>query len=86
MPSVAASENLSSAYPTASASSWKGTSAPEDAESPVCTLQHRIVSSAERRGQARVAEMNRQVLTNLDRVIASLEAEASQEDGPADAG
>jgi hypothetical protein len=52
----------------------------------VCTLQHRIVSSAERRGQARVAEMNRQVLTNLDRVIASLEAEASQEDGPADAG
>jgi integrase len=47
---------------------------------------HRIVSSAERRGQARVAEMNRQVLTNLDRVIASLEAEASQEDGPADAG
>ncbi len=46
---------------------------------------HRIVSSAERRGQARVAEMNRQVLTNLDRVIASLE-EASQEDGAADAG
>jgi integrase len=47
---------------------------------------HRIVSSAERRGQARVAEMNRQVLTNLDRVIASLEEEASQVDGAADAG
>jgi integrase len=47
---------------------------------------HMIVSSAERRGQARVAEMNRQVLTNLDRVIASLEEEASQEDGAADAG
>ena len=47
---------------------------------------HRIVSSAERRGQARVAEMNRQVLTNLDRVIASLEEEASQDDGADDAG
>ena len=46
---------------------------------------HKIVSAAERRGQARVAEMNRQVLTNLDRVIASLE-EASQEGGPVDAG
>jgi integrase len=47
--------------------------------------QHReqvlkIVSAAERRGQARVAEMNRQVLANLDRVVASLEA------GTADAG
>ncbi|MGC8626531.1 MAG: tyrosine-type recombinase/integrase [Acidimicrobiales bacterium] len=53
--------------------------------------QHReevrkIVLAAERRGQARAAEMNRQVLTNLDRVIASLEKEASQDDGPADAG
>lgn len=53
--------------------------------------QHReqvreIVSAAERRSQARLAEMNRRVLTNLDRVIASLEAEASQEDGHADAG
>jgi integrase len=47
---------------------------------------HRIVSSAERRGQARVAEMNRQLLTNLDRVIASLEEEASQDDGAAGAG
>ena len=47
---------------------------------------HRIVSSAERRGQARVAEMNRQLLTNLDRVIASLEEEASQDDGADDAG
>jgi integrase len=47
---------------------------------------HRIASSAERRGQARVAEMNRQVLTNLDRVIASLEVEASQDDGADDAG
>jgi integrase len=35
----------------------------------------KIVSAAERRGQARLAEMNRQVLTNLDRIIASLEGE-----------
>jgi hypothetical protein len=47
---------------------------------------HEVVSAAERRGQARVAEMNQQVLTNLGRVIAGLEEEASQEDGPADAG
>lgn len=42
--------------------------------------QHReqvvkIVSAAERRDQARVVEMNRQVLSNLDRIIASLEGE-----------
>jgi len=35
----------------------------------------KIVSAAERRGQSRLAEMNRQVLTNLDRIIASLEGE-----------
>lgn len=45
----------------------------------------KVISAAERRGQARVAEMNRQVLANLDRVIASLEEEASRVDGPADA-
>jgi hypothetical protein len=47
---------------------------------------HKVISAAERRGQARMAEMNQQVLTNLDRVIAGLEEEASQEDGPVDAG
>ena len=37
------------------------------------TLQ--IITAAEARGQARVAEMNRQVLTSLDRMIAALESE-----------
>lgn len=47
---------------------------------------HKVISAAQRRGQARVAEMNQQVLTNLERVIAGLEEEASQEDGLVDAG
>ena len=35
-----------------------------------------IVSAAEARGQQRLAEMNRQVLGNLDQIIAALETQA----------
>jgi hypothetical protein len=34
-----------------------------------------IISAAEARGQARLAEMNQQVLGNLDKVITALETE-----------
>jgi len=37
------------------------------------TLQ--IISAAEATGQARVAEMNRQVADNLDKIIAALDTE-----------
>ena len=50
-----------------------------------------LVSGAEARGQLRVVEMNRQVLSNLDRIIAALEpddpdADADEGEGVADAG
>ena len=35
-----------------------------------------IISAAEARGQQRLAEMNRQVLGNLDQIIATLETPA----------
>ena len=35
-----------------------------------------IISAAEARGQQRLAEMNRQVLGNLDQIIAALETRA----------
>ena len=35
-----------------------------------------IISAAEARGQQRLAEMNRQVLGNLDQIIAALETPA----------
>jgi len=38
-----------------------------------------IISAAEANGQARVAEMNRQVAGNLDTIIAALEAERPDE-------
>jgi integrase len=41
------------------------------------TLQ--IISAAEANGQARVAEMNRHVAGNLDKIIAALEAEGGEE-------
>ena len=41
------------------------------------TLQ--IISAAEAAGQARVAEMNRQVAANLDKIITALEAEGPEE-------
>jgi integrase len=45
-----------------------------------------IVSAAEARGQQRLAEMNRQVLGNLDQIIAALETPAdTKETGAADA-
>jgi len=57
------------------------------------TLQ--IITAAEARGQTRVAEMNRQVATNLQSIIASLEKDENQapdkdenktpEEAPADA-
>ena len=48
------------------------------------TLQ--IISAAEARGQQRLAEMNRQVLGNLDQVIAALETPADTKGtGAADA-
>jgi site-specific recombinase XerD len=46
-----------------------------------------LVSAAEARGQLRVVEMNRQVLSNLDRIIATLEPDdADADEGVADAG
>ena len=42
------------------------------------TLQ--IISAAEANGQARVAEMNRQVAGNLDKIIATLQAEGPDEE------
>jgi hypothetical protein len=47
------------------------------------TLQ--IISAAEASGQARVAEMNRQVAGNLDKIIATLESQG-HDDGEAAAG
>jgi hypothetical protein len=38
-----------------------------------------IISAAEAAGHARVAEMNRQVTVNLDKIIAALEAEGDEE-------
>ena len=48
------------------------------------TLQ--IISAAEANGQARVAEMNRQVAGNLDKIITALEAEGPDEEEEAAAG
>ncbi|MFI8085360.1 tyrosine-type recombinase/integrase [Kitasatospora sp. NPDC086009] len=44
-----------------------------------------IVSAAEARGQARVVEMNQQVLGNLQRIITTLEAETDEPEATADA-
>jgi integrase len=45
-----------------------------------------IISAAQARGQTRLAEMNQQVAGNLEKIITSLEADASgQPDGAADA-
>jgi hypothetical protein len=35
-----------------------------------------IITAAEARGQARLGEMNRQVLGNLDKIIVALEADS----------
>ncbi len=45
------------------------------------TLQ--IISAAEANGQARVAEMNRQVASNLDKIITALEGEEPDDRGAA---
>jgi hypothetical protein len=45
------------------------------------TLQ--IISAAEANGHARVAEMNRQVAANLDKIIAALEAGSGEGKGAA---
>ncbi|MDQ6782987.1 MAG: site-specific integrase [Actinomycetota bacterium] len=45
-----------------------------------------LITAAEARGQGRLVEMNRQVLANLDRVIASLDDDAAAGDRVADAG
>lgn len=44
-----------------------------------------IVSAAEARGQARVVEMNRQVLGNLQKIITGLESDPGQSEATADA-
>jgi hypothetical protein len=44
-----------------------------------------IVSAAEARGQARVVEMNQQVLGNLEKIITTLEAEPEEPEATADA-
>jgi hypothetical protein len=48
------------------------------------TLQ--IISAAEARGQARLAEMNRQVAGNLEKIITALEAGNDPQEATADAG
>jgi integrase len=45
-----------------------------------------LVSSAEAHGQLRVVEMNRQVLSNLDQIIAALETDDPDADADADEG
>ena len=45
------------------------------------TLQ--IISAAEAAGHARVAEMNRQVAGNLDKIITALEAEGDEKEAAA---
>jgi integrase len=45
-----------------------------------------IITAAEARGQIRLAEMNRQVLTNLDNIISSLTDDTAAEEAAADAG
>jgi integrase len=45
-----------------------------------------IITAAKTRDQARLAEMNKQVLTNLDRIISSLEDDHATVDEVADAG
>ena len=47
------------------------------------TLQ--IISAAEAAGHARVAEMNRQVAGNLDKIIATLEDKGTNEEAAAGA-
>ncbi|MFJ9034051.1 hypothetical protein ACIRQP_37405 [Streptomyces sp. NPDC102274] len=44
-----------------------------------------IVSAAEARGQARVVEMNQQVLGNLEQIITTLESDPDQPEATADA-
>jgi hypothetical protein len=44
-----------------------------------------LISSAEARGQARVVEMNRQVLGNLDKIITALQVDTGQPEVAADA-
>ena len=44
-----------------------------------------IISAAEARGQARVAEMNRQVLSSLEKIITGLEDDPGQLEATADA-
>lgn len=44
-----------------------------------------IISAADARGQARVVEMNRQVLGNLDRIITGLETDTNSQEETADA-
>ncbi|MFE5595629.1 hypothetical protein [Streptomyces sp. NPDC056549] len=44
-----------------------------------------IVSAAEARGQARVVEMNRQVLGNLEKIITGLESDPGKPEATADA-
>jgi hypothetical protein len=45
-----------------------------------------IITAAEARDQSRLAEMNRQVLSNLDRIITSLEDDDTAGEEVADAG
>jgi integrase len=56
---------------------------------PQHRAQHRqalqIISAAEARGQQRLAEMNRQVAGNLEKIITSLEGQPGQQEAAADA-
>ncbi|WP_327249788.1 hypothetical protein [Streptomyces sp. NBC_01320] len=66
---------------------------PMFASTPEFLPQHReqrqqllqIVSAAEARSQVRVAEMNRQVLSNLEKIITGLKSDPGQPEATADA-
>jgi len=44
-----------------------------------------LITAAEANGQARVAEMNRQVAANLEKIITALQADGEEEKAAADA-
>ena len=56
---------------------------PQHREQRRTTLQ--IISAAEARGQTRVAQMNRQVAVNLEKIITALEAGDDEPEAAADA-
>ena len=56
---------------------------PQHRDQQQATLQ--IITAAEANGQARIAEMNRQVADNLGKIIASLEDDGEEKEAAAGA-